>query len=163
MDGDERVRFCRECNRNVYNLSAMTEREAQRVVAEREGRLCVRFYQRRDGTVLTSDCPVGAKRSFLVSGARAALAVAGVAAGITALSACNSAQGDPVRMGEPLMGTPPVEDWDAGTVHPDDPEHPEELIMGDIAPPARPAFDGKDRSANERRIAFVLRLLLLLT
>jgi hypothetical protein len=63
MDGDARVRFCRECNRNVYNLSAMTEREAQRVVAEREGRLCVRFYQRSDGTVLTSDCPVGAKRS----------------------------------------------------------------------------------------------------
>jgi len=139
MDGDERVRFCRECNRNVYNLSAMTEREAQRVVAEREGRLCVRFYQRRDGTVLTSDCPVGAKRSFFVSGARAALAVAGVAAGITALSACDSAQGDPVRMGEPLMGTPPVEDWDAGTSHPDDPEHPEELIMGDIAlPPDQP-------------------------
>ncbi|MFA9472676.1 MAG: hypothetical protein ACERNK_19075, partial [Deltaproteobacteria bacterium] len=77
MDGDERVRFCRDCNRNVYNLSAMTEREARRVVAEREGRLCVRFYQRRDGTVLTSDCPVGAKRAFFVSGARAALAVAG--------------------------------------------------------------------------------------
>jgi hypothetical protein len=42
-------------------------------------------------------------------------------------------------MGEPLMGTPPVEDWDAGTSHPDDPEHPEELIMGDIAlPPDQP-------------------------
>ena len=65
MDGDERVRFCRECNRNVYNLSAMADAEARRVVAEREGRLCVRFYQRRDGTVLTSDCPVAQKRSFL--------------------------------------------------------------------------------------------------
>ena len=70
MDGDERVRFCRECNRNVYNLSAMTDAEARRVVAEREGRLCVRFYQRRDGTVLTSDCPVAQKRSFLRTGAR---------------------------------------------------------------------------------------------
>ncbi len=70
MDGDERVRFCRECNRNVYNLSAMTDAEARRVVAEREGRLCVRFYQRRDGTVLTSDCPVAQKRSFLRTRAR---------------------------------------------------------------------------------------------
>jgi hypothetical protein len=104
MDGDERVRFCRDCNRNVYNLSAMTKREARRVVAEREGRLCVRFYQRRDGTVLTSDCPVGAKRAFFVSGARAALTVAGVAAGITALAACGSAEDDLVPMGEPLMG-----------------------------------------------------------
>jgi len=139
MDGDDRVRFCRECNRNVYNLTAMTEREAKRVVAEREGRLCVRFYQRRDGTVLTSDCPVGAKRSFVLAGARAALAVAGVAAGVTALSACDPADEQPVRMGEPLMGTPPVQgEWD-GTGGVDHPEDPEEFIMGDIAlPPEQP-------------------------
>jgi hypothetical protein len=150
MDGDDRVRFCRECNRNVYNLTAMTEREARRVVAEREGRLCVRFYQRPDGTVLTSDCPVGAKRSFLLAGARAAAVVASAAAGITALSACNSVEDAPVRMGEPLMGSPPVEgDWDAGTGEPNDPEHPEELIMGDIAlPPNRPLMGKIARPAE---------------
>jgi hypothetical protein len=137
MDGDGRVRFCRECNRNVYNLSAMTEREARRVVAEREGRLCVRFYQRSDGTVLTSDCPIGAKRSFFLSGARAALAVVGVAAGVTALSACGSVEDAPVRMGEPLMGRPPIEDWDAETAE----EHPGEVIMGDVAlPPEQPVM-----------------------
>jgi hypothetical protein len=141
MDGDARVRFCRECNRNVYNLSTMTEREARRVVAEREGRLCVRFYQRSDGTVLTSDCPVGAKRAFFLSGARAAIAVAGVAAGVTALSACGSVEDAPVRMGEPLMGTPPIEDWDAGTSEEDPPGHPGELIMGDVAlPPEQPVM-----------------------
>jgi len=107
MDGDERVRFCRECNRNVYNLSAMTEAEARRVVAEREGRLCVRFFQRRDGTVLTSDCPVGGKRAFLRAGAGTALALAGVTAGVTTLSACDSPQVDVAKMGEPLMGSPP--------------------------------------------------------
>ena len=139
MDGDDRVRFCRECNRNVYNLSAMTEPEARRVVAEREGRLCVRFYQRTDGTVLTSDCPVGGKRSFFVSGARAALAVAGAAVGISALSACDSAEGEPVRMGEPLMGSPPVEDWDAGTPEQPNPEHANDFIMGEMAmPPSQP-------------------------
>ncbi|NOQ84980.1 MAG: hypothetical protein GQ551_13320, partial [Myxococcales bacterium] len=144
MDGDNRIRFCRECSRNVYNLSAMTECEARRVIAEREGRLCVRFYQRRDGTVLTSDCPVGAKRSFFVAGARAAALVAGAAAGITALAACNSVEDEPVRMGEPLTGSPPAQgDWDAGTGVPHEPEHPEEPIMGDIALPPEQPLMGK--------------------
>ncbi len=140
MDGDHRVRFCRECNRNVYNLSVMTESEALGVIAEREGRLCVRFYERRDGTVLTSDCPVGRKRSFLLAGAGAAVAMAGVAAGLTTLSACNSVEDEPIRMGEPLMGRPPVNsDWDAGTGDDDELEHPDEFIMGSIAmPPDRP-------------------------
>jgi hypothetical protein len=57
MVGDERVRHCAECNLNVYNLSAMTERQAVKLIAEREGRLCVRFYRRSDGTILTQDCP----------------------------------------------------------------------------------------------------------
>ena len=139
MDGDHRVRFCRECNRNVYNLSAMTDREARRVVAEREGRVCVRFYQRRDGTVLTSDCPVGGKRAFLLGGVRAAAAVVSVAAGVTALSACNSVEDEPVQMGEPMMGAPPIDDWDGGTGAQEPPEHPGELIMGSVAvPPDRP-------------------------
>ena len=60
MKGDERVRFCDECELNVYNLSDMSEEEALKLVEEREGRLCVRFYQRKDGTVLTQDCRVGA-------------------------------------------------------------------------------------------------------
>ena len=113
MDGDEQVRFCRECSRNVYNLSAMTETEARRVIADREGRLCIRFYQRRDGTVLTSDCPVSRKRSFLRTGARTAVAIA---------------------------GTPPVDvDWDASTEDHDEPVHPDELMMGDMEiPPGRP-------------------------
>lgn len=59
MAGDDRARHCVECNLNVYNLSAMTEREAEELIARREGRLCVRFYRRKDGTILTQDCPRG--------------------------------------------------------------------------------------------------------
>ena len=59
MVGDERVRFCGQCSLNVYNLSGMTKSEAERLVAQAEGRLCVRFYRRADGTILTKDCPVG--------------------------------------------------------------------------------------------------------
>jgi hypothetical protein len=59
MDGDDRVRFCDECELNVYNLVSMTEAEALELIAESEGRPCVRMYQREDGTVITRDCPVG--------------------------------------------------------------------------------------------------------
>lgn len=56
MSGDDAVRFCGLCRMNVYNLSAMTRERAEQVLAEREGRLCVRFYRRSDGTVTTVDC-----------------------------------------------------------------------------------------------------------
>ena len=59
MRGDERARFCGQCQLHVYNLSGMTRQEAERLIANREGRLCVRFYRRADGTVLTKNCPVG--------------------------------------------------------------------------------------------------------
>jgi hypothetical protein len=59
MMGDERVRFCSECNLNVYNLSAMTRSDAESLIVRNEGRLCVKFYRRRDGSIITRDCPVG--------------------------------------------------------------------------------------------------------
>jgi hypothetical protein len=58
MVGDDRVRMCAECNKNVYDISAMTEAEALAFLAKDAG-ACVRFYRRADGRVMTSDCPVG--------------------------------------------------------------------------------------------------------
>ena len=59
-----------ECNGEALKapVEAMTEEEALKLVEEREGRLCVRFYQRRDGTVLTTDCPVGAAKAMPMLG-----------------------------------------------------------------------------------------------
>jgi hypothetical protein len=59
MIGTDRKRFCGECKLNVYNLSGMSEQEAENLLMNSEGRLCVRFYRRADGSVLTKDCPVG--------------------------------------------------------------------------------------------------------
>jgi hypothetical protein len=59
MPGGERVRSCARCQHRVYNLSAMSAADAAKLVREAEGRLCVRFYRRADGTILTRDCPVG--------------------------------------------------------------------------------------------------------
>ncbi len=61
MKGNDSVRFCSQCQLNVYNLSALTKLEAERLITQSEGRLCVKFYQRADGTVLTQDCPVGVR------------------------------------------------------------------------------------------------------
>jgi hypothetical protein len=57
----ERVRFCSQCNLNVYNLSDMSRQEAEALIYKTEGRLCVRFYRRADGSILTQNCPVGLK------------------------------------------------------------------------------------------------------
>lgn len=59
MYGNGRKRFCAECRLTVYNLSGMTRNGAERLLIESEGRLCVRFFRRADGTLLTEDCPVG--------------------------------------------------------------------------------------------------------
>src|ERR1700730_18164839 len=59
MIGNDRSRFCAQCNLNVYNLSSMTRIEAESLIARSEGRLCVRFYRRADGSIITKDCPVG--------------------------------------------------------------------------------------------------------
>ncbi len=63
MPGDDRVRSCTSCQRHVYNLSAMTAADAAALVERAEGRTCVRFYRRGDGTMLTADCPEGAREA----------------------------------------------------------------------------------------------------
>lgn len=84
MAGDERVRHCAECDLDVYNFSAMTRREVEHLVQEREGRLCARFYRRADGSMLTQDCPVGfrarVRRVSRVAGAAIAAALSVVPA-----------------------------------------------------------------------------------
>ncbi|MEA2552428.1 MAG: hypothetical protein QOJ65_604, partial [Fimbriimonadaceae bacterium] len=75
MRGDDRIRHCAICSLNVYNVSAMTESEAEDLLASASGRLCVQFYRRADGTVLTQDCPVGLaamKRKLAANAAAAA-------------------------------------------------------------------------------------------
>src|SRR5438270_4046304 len=85
MVGDERMRYCGQCNLHVYNLSGMTRKEAESLIANAEGRLCLRFYRRADGTILTRNCPVGLRalkrRVTRVAGAMLS-AVLGFLAGV---------------------------------------------------------------------------------
>jgi hypothetical protein len=76
MTGDNRVRSCASCAKQVFNLSEMTRAEAEAVIAEKNGQLCARYYQRADGTILLADCTVGGSgakaRSFVLATALAA-------------------------------------------------------------------------------------------
>jgi hypothetical protein len=109
MQGDDRVRFCQQCRLNVYNLSGMSRAEADTLVQQRQGRLCVRFYRRRDGTLLTQDCPVGLRaarrlvRRGVVLFAAVSAAILGGVVGWAAVSRDEDAPGNsPFRQIEPF-------------------------------------------------------------
>jgi hypothetical protein len=61
MTGDDRTRFCGLCQLSVHNISEMTATEAEAFLRDSVGekRTCIRLYRRADGTILTSNCPVG--------------------------------------------------------------------------------------------------------
>ena len=97
MKGDDRVRHCLECNLNVYNFSAMTEREVQKLLAARNGRLCGRWYQRTDRSMLTQDCPIGLRASMRRISRVAGAALSAIMSVSSAL-AQNAAQRPPQRI-----------------------------------------------------------------
>jgi len=79
MAGTSRIRFCTQCRKNVYNLSAMTAAEADAIVAGPDAP-CVRFYRRADGTVVTADtCGVRVARSWRRFTAMLSAALVGLA------------------------------------------------------------------------------------
>ncbi|MDA0589873.1 MAG: hypothetical protein O2820_06420 [Planctomycetota bacterium] len=146
MEGDETCRFCRLCQKNVYNLAGLSDVESRQLMEDHDGSVCVRFYQRSDGTVLTSNCPVGAADGRRRIRKRVtSLAFAGfVAAGIwnfarqTTSSQTTSPQAETPKelvvdrwiegfrqlIGLSAMPAPSVRST-----------APEELIMGEICPP----------------------------
>jgi hypothetical protein len=75
MTGDDRVRACGSCQKDVYNLSELTRDEAEALLREKHGDLCGRYFQRKDGTILLKDCEIGVSRNRK----RRVIAAAGVA------------------------------------------------------------------------------------
>jgi hypothetical protein len=146
MHGDSRVRFCDHCRLNVYNLSDMTRDQAEALLESREGRLCVRYYQRTDGGVITRDCKGGLHRRV----ARAATFAA--SASIALLATGLSAMGMSLSSDRCIEGTeqPPASGWSRlfarspearnaemlGKVGPRQVQAvPEPVKMGEVGPP----------------------------
>ena len=116
MVGDERVRYCDQCSLHVYNLSGMTRRAAEALVTNSEGRLCVRFYRRADGTILTRNCPTGLsalKRRAARAATATLTAVLGFFAGLGLNLGVEHAV-SPSIMEESAVPAPPMSDVDAG-------------------------------------------------
>lgn len=95
MDGDDAVRFCKHCQRHVYQLSAMTAEQVEELLVTATGRLCARFYQRADGTVLTSDCAPGRRRI------RRRRALVGLGAGVASMLGAAALSPDAPRAPHP--------------------------------------------------------------
>ncbi|HEY9715399.1 MAG TPA: hypothetical protein V6C72_18140 [Chroococcales cyanobacterium] len=93
MEGNDRVRACGQCQKNVYNISDMTGDEAEAFLAENGYTVCMRFYQRADGTIITDNCPVGLRkiRDGVKRLARTAAALVSFVISISAVSAQDSA------------------------------------------------------------------------
>lgn len=62
MPGTDIVRHCGACDRSVYNISAMTNIEAENFLRKHGDSQCMRFYRRSDGTILTDNCPVALRQ-----------------------------------------------------------------------------------------------------
>ncbi len=141
MDGDGRARHCRRCDKNVYDLSAMSTAEASALLASRDD-LCVRFYRRADGTVMTSDCPDGARRRrrrrMVVA---VAVAAAGLGAAVASFQFLTRDMGEIAPRHEQLVGKyarpEPV------------PERPPQLLMGAPLPSPPEPVMGKPPSRPE--------------
>jgi hypothetical protein len=159
MVGDAVVRHCASCDKNVYNLSGMPREVAEQLLAEHTAgnpELCVRFFRRADGTLLTADCPVGRKKKRRK---KAILAIAGGGAlAVAALSAMARSRCDvvgemrPATMNRTLVNGNGNENENAvamgtaafpavmGSVTADPPPPPPRRheIVGRRAPPPRP-------------------------
>lgn len=89
MKGNAEVRFCSHCNLHVNNLSALTRREALKIVRRSKGRICVRYVQNP-----VDKTPVFADRLHQIT--RRATVAAGVLGASLTLSTLTFAQGSPV-------------------------------------------------------------------
>lgn len=74
MKGTDRVRFCEQCQLQVYDFTKIELPEAEELIFKRENRRGAVLFRRSDGTFLTSDCPIGARRKQTI-----VLAIAGTA------------------------------------------------------------------------------------
>ena len=59
MPGSATVRTCPKCFLQVYDLSSLSETEAEGLLRKKEGKENLVLYKRRDGRFLSKDCPVG--------------------------------------------------------------------------------------------------------
>lgn len=136
--GDARVRFCGECRQNVYDVESMSRGQARRLIAAREGRVCVRILRRPDGTVVTADWWArlrAARRrgwlpflGMLILVGLAELVAVGTGLGRLRRLVAGPPPAPPSRLALPVLGAPPSRP----------PSAPDGHEMGEKGPPPKP-------------------------
>jgi hypothetical protein len=58
-DGNARVGLCQRCGMFLYDIAGLSANAAQALTANTEGPSNGRLFKRRDGKVMTRNCPVG--------------------------------------------------------------------------------------------------------
>jgi hypothetical protein len=53
MHGNDEMRFCDHCVKHVHNLSALTRKDARKLIVRSQGGICVRYIRRPDGRIET--------------------------------------------------------------------------------------------------------------
>lgn len=101
MHGSDLKRFCGSCQKDVFNLSSMSRRKANRLIRKSGGRICVRYARLPNGKMVTTDS------SFYQISKRTAGIAAGVLATTITMSALTYAQGEPMRLGSPQSSKAP--------------------------------------------------------
>ncbi len=110
MRGNDKVRFCDHCAKNVHNLSEMTPEAALELVERSEGRLCVRYIPNPDGSPHIKDDVERLSGGFrmpqlrLAAGVLAAALTGGMASAGT-VPAPPGIVTAPVRPVHPVAGT----------------------------------------------------------
>lgn len=146
MVGDDVKRFCKACEKHVYNLPLLAADELVDLIERTEGKFCGRLYARTDGTVLTNDCPVGlaaklaeTRRKRVVGAAAAVAALMISAGGVIFGLAYSGTEVRPVLAGDiAIVEPPPVEPQVEPQPEPQpQPEEPR-VLMGKIKMPERP-------------------------
>lgn len=125
-DDGARARSCGSCDKNVYDLSALARQDALDLITRHEGTCCVRFYRRADGTVLTTDCPVGVRAQISAARVRAFGAMAACAGAVAAFFSVLLGATNPVSTTLVEVQT---------TLEPEPEPEPEPIVMGKVAMP----------------------------
>ena len=106
MKGTDQVRHCTHCAKNVYNLSNMSRQEAADLIERMEGKVCVRYYMRPDGGVMTKDCPRPLRRKTrIVAVLTSLLSIVGLTGVASAMQ--TAVLGRPARPQGHMMGAIP--------------------------------------------------------
>jgi len=89
MSGNDKVRFCSHCDLSVNNISALTRKQAMKLVRQTNGRICIHYVKNP-----VDNKPLFADKLYKIT--RRAGIAAGVLSATLSLSTLAHAQGEPV-------------------------------------------------------------------